>query len=65
MATLLWSSIGRGVMGFPFNVDMIRANDGATRAPHETCLRQAPDPVIGSVKYSFFVGWEFGALFSF
>ena len=29
------------------NVELIRANDGAARAPHETCLRQAPDPVIG------------------
>jgi hypothetical protein len=25
---------------------MIRANDGASRAPHETCLRKAPDPMI-------------------
>jgi hypothetical protein len=32
--------------GLP-NVDMIRANDGAARASHETCLRQASDPVIG------------------
>src|SRR5665213_199020 len=24
------------------NVEMIRANDGATRAPHEACLRKAP-----------------------
>jgi len=30
------------------NVEVIRANDGAARAPHEACLRQAPDPVIGS-----------------
>jgi hypothetical protein len=29
------------------NVEMIRANDGAPRAPHEACLRRAPDPVIG------------------
>jgi hypothetical protein len=30
------------------NVEMIRVNDGAARAPHETCLRQTPDPMIGS-----------------
>jgi hypothetical protein len=27
------------------NVDVIRVNDGAARAPHETCLRQASGPV--------------------
>ena len=34
-------------MGSPSNVDMIRVNDGAARASHETCLKQTPDPVIG------------------
>jgi hypothetical protein len=29
------------------NVEMIRVNDGASRAPHEACLRQTPDPMIG------------------
>jgi hypothetical protein len=29
------------------NVEMIRANDGAARVPHETCLRKAPDPMNG------------------
>ncbi len=29
------------------NVDMIRSNDGATRAPHEACLRKESDPRIG------------------
>jgi hypothetical protein len=29
------------------NVEMIRANDGAARATHETCLRKASDPMIG------------------
>jgi hypothetical protein len=41
--------------GYPFasianeqaNVDVIRSNDGATRAPHETCLRRESDPRIG------------------
>jgi hypothetical protein len=32
------------------NVEVIRVNDGAARASHETCLRKAPDPVIGSTK---------------
>ena len=31
------------------NVELIRVNDGATRALHETCPRQASDPLIGSV----------------
>src|SRR5580698_5129359 len=26
------------------NVEMIRVNDGAPRAPHETCLRKTSDP---------------------
>jgi hypothetical protein len=30
-----------------FNVELNRANDGAARAPHETCLRQASDAMIG------------------
>ncbi len=30
------------------NVAMIRAKDGVARAPHETCLTQASDPVCGS-----------------
>jgi hypothetical protein len=29
------------------NVELIRVNDGAARAPHETCLRQTSDPLIG------------------
>jgi hypothetical protein len=29
------------------NVEMIRVNDGAARAPHETCLRQTSSPMIG------------------
>jgi hypothetical protein len=29
------------------NVEVIRDNDGAARASHETCLRQAPDTMIG------------------
>jgi hypothetical protein len=29
------------------NVEMTRINDGATRAPHEACLRQASEPMIG------------------
>jgi hypothetical protein len=29
------------------NVEFIRANDGAARAPHETCLRRASDTLIG------------------
>jgi hypothetical protein len=29
------------------NVEMIRVNDGAARAPHETCPRKTPDPMIG------------------
>jgi hypothetical protein len=28
------------------NVELIRVNDGATRAPHETCLRKASDTTI-------------------
>jgi hypothetical protein len=32
---------------FQANVEVIRATDGAARAPHETCLRKAPDPLIG------------------
>jgi hypothetical protein len=28
-------------------VEMIRVNESAARAPHETCPRQAPDPIIG------------------
>jgi len=35
------------------NVEMIRANDGAARAPQETCLRKAPDPMIGSAYVLF------------
>ena len=42
-----FEAIGRSVMGFPSNVEVIRVNDGAARAPHETCLRKTPDPVIG------------------
>jgi hypothetical protein len=30
------------------NVEVIRANDGADRAPHETCLRRASVATIGS-----------------
>jgi hypothetical protein len=30
------------------NVEVIRVNDGAARASHETCLRQTSDPLIGS-----------------
>jgi hypothetical protein len=30
------------------NVEMIRVNDGAARAPHETCLWRTSDPMIGS-----------------
>jgi hypothetical protein len=29
------------------NVEMIRIIDGAIRAPHEACLRQTSDPMIG------------------
>jgi hypothetical protein len=29
------------------NVELIRVNDGAARAMHETCLRQTSDPLIG------------------
>jgi hypothetical protein len=29
------------------NVELIRVNDGEARAPHETCLRQTSDPMIG------------------
>ena len=35
------------------NVEVIRANNGAARAPHETCLRRASDPLIGSEAPSF------------
>jgi hypothetical protein len=59
MATLPWSAIGRGVMGFPFNVEIIRGHEGAARAPHETCLRKPSDAMIGSV--SFRMPWIAGA----
>jgi hypothetical protein len=29
------------------NVDVIRTQEGAARAPHETCLRQGSDTRIG------------------
>ena len=29
------------------NVEVIRANDGTARAPHETCLRKESDTTIG------------------
>jgi hypothetical protein len=29
------------------NVELIRVNDGAARASHETCLRKTSDPSIG------------------
>jgi hypothetical protein len=29
------------------NVELIRVNDGASRALHEACLRKTSDPVIG------------------
>jgi hypothetical protein len=29
------------------NVEMIRINDGAIRAPHKACLRQTSEPMIG------------------
>jgi len=35
------------------NVAVIRANNGATCAPHKACLRQASDTTIGSVASSF------------
>jgi len=35
---------------------MIRVNDGAARATHETCLRQTRDPVIGWALISSFRG---------
>ena len=31
------------------NVEVIRVNDGTARAPHETCLRQTPDPMIVAI----------------
>src|ERR1700677_4165529 len=33
---------------------MIRAKEGATRAPHETCLTQESDPVSGSASSLFY-----------
>jgi len=30
------------------NVELIRVKDGATGAPHQACLTQTPDPLIGS-----------------
>ena len=38
---------------------MIRVNDGAARAPHETCLRKTSDPVRGSAS-----SWEYHSHFS-
>lgn len=29
------------------NVEVIRTNNGAARAPHETCLRRVSDTTIG------------------
>jgi hypothetical protein len=29
------------------NVEIIRDDEGAARASHETCLRKAPDTMIG------------------
>jgi hypothetical protein len=40
------SDISGGAIFLP-NVELIRVNDGASRALHETCLRKTPDPVIG------------------
>ena len=31
------------------NVELIRVKDGATGAPHQACLTQTSDPLIGSV----------------
>jgi hypothetical protein len=44
------NAIGNQKEGFqiPPNVEMIRVNYGAARAPHETRLRKTPDPMIGS-----------------
>jgi hypothetical protein len=43
-----FEAIGRSVMGFPSNVEMIRPKDGAAHALQETCLTKGPDPMIGS-----------------
>src|SRR5580658_4630912 len=47
LAPTLWGAIGRMQFFGTCKVEMVRVNDGAARAPHETCLRKTPDPVIG------------------
>jgi hypothetical protein len=39
-----------GIIG-EADVELIRLNDGAARASHETCLRKTSDPSIGSVSW--------------
>jgi len=47
-AALSWRAIGRSVMGYASNVEVIRTEEGAARAPHEMCLTQVSDTMIGS-----------------
>jgi hypothetical protein len=35
------------------NVEVIRTNEGAARAPHETCPRKGSDTTIGSASFSY------------
>jgi len=37
---------GKGLV-ITANVELIRAKDGATGAPHQACLTRASDPLIG------------------